>query len=267
MSLSPQKRRKLRLSDSEAKNAALLYDFDHVNKLIHEDARIRLDFVSKVSHSCPYEHFGEACKIPSQTINLDLSVRRSEEELPRRRRRITADPLHDEVYETFHRRMKKEERSRTLTDRGRMYFEMDNLKSQLELLQQHDWNKHLPTLTKINDRSDVDELLKKRQATMHEIEKTLAKFANWEARSSALSAEMKVWENQALARKRVDDDDADDVDETVLDVPLHVLAKERRQQRIARDGMPIRILLRNGHQVRYNPYLTPTVVVEREKSR
>ncbi|KAM9894787.1 hypothetical protein OXX79_008478 [Metschnikowia pulcherrima] len=266
MSLSPQKRRKLRSSDSGAKNAALLYDFDHVNKLIHEDARIRLDFVSKVSRSSPYEHFGEACKISSQTINSDLSVRRAEEELPRRRRRIIADPLNDEVYETFHRRMKKEERSRTLTDRGRMYFEMDNLKSQLELLQQHDWNKHLPTLTKINDRSDVDELLKKRQATMHEIEKTLAKFANWEARSSVLSAEMKVWESQTLTRKRVDDDDADDVDETVLDVPLHILAKERRQRRIARDGMPIRILLRNGHQVRYNPYSSPTVVVEREKS-
>lgn len=261
-----QKRRRLRLSDTDAtKNTAFLYNFDNGNLLLHENGRIRIDDKSPASSENLYVYFGDASVAPPPVIGRNNEIRYEPAELPRRRRRNLEDPLNDHVYETFHRRMKKDERSRTLTDRARMYFEMDNLKTQLELLEQHDWNKHLPQITILKDRSDVDELLAKRLATMREIKKTLAKFASWEARCNAHAREVKEFD----ARRRTvlaleNDDDADDADESILDVPLEELAKKRRIRRLEKHGRPIRILLGNGCSIRYNPYLTPLVAVEHD---
>ncbi|OBA21635.1 hypothetical protein METBIDRAFT_41438 [Metschnikowia bicuspidata var. bicuspidata NRRL YB-4993] len=256
-----EKRRKLRLSDEQTKNTALLYNFDNLNRLLYGDGRICIDRDSPATGENQYKYFGEASWAFNKVVMPKLGVRQRQSELPRRRRR-NHDPLEDHVYEIFHKRMKKDERSRTLTDRGRMYFEMDNVKSQLELLLQHDWNKHLPQLTVIKDRSDVDELLAKRQATIRELERTLAKFANWESRTASLAAEIKSYEGHPAQGKNFQDDDADDDDESILDKPLEQLAKQRQQSRLAKHGRPFSILLGNGHKIRYNPYLTPTVAIE-----
>ncbi|GEQ70092.1 hypothetical protein JCM33374_g3768 [Metschnikowia sp. JCM 33374] len=264
MTETNQKRRKLRSSDSSTKNASLLYNFDNVNQLLHKDGRIRLDFNGSCSAETKYEYFGKSSWDTPDTLKKTLDIRHEETLLPRRRTKNIIDPLPDDVYGAFHRRMKKDEKSRTLTDRARMYFEMDNLKSSLELLQQHDWNKHLPHLTMIKDRNDIDELLWKRNATIQEIEKTLAKFSNWEARCADLSTDMKRFEsshNMALL-----DEDDDDSDESILRDSLDQLAKKRKQQRIKRYGRPMKIFLGNGHHIRYDPYLTPTVAVEEDSS-
>lgn len=246
------KRRRLRLSneDTGVSEIAKLYNFDDSNDLLYKDQKILLDTVTDVKKLSKYKYFKERSQLPRipkrslqmETLPIILS----------RRRKHKVDPLSDDAYVVFHRRMMKDERSCTAADKSRIVFEMDNLRAQYELLQQHDWVKYLPSVTRIKDRQDSNELQRKRKLTLAEIERTFAKYSNWETRDTALAYEIKTFESGSAKGSQGANEDED---ESILSVPFEQMLRARYAERAQRYGFCFRLRLGNGFDLVSNPYL------------
>lgn len=250
--MGEQKKRKLRLDHELNPAYSKLFDFDNGNALLSLNQPIFLDRL--VSRKLKQNNLGSVNAEP-QLIKRESAVFR-DLDLPARRYRNVPDPLSEDIYQVFHRRMKKDERSVALVDKNKLHFDIDNLQSQLKLLDQHDWIKHLPTMVVLKDRNDYDELVTKRGIARKEIHKTLKKFQDWEARSSAHTLTVKNY-----LRGNIGLGDEDDLNELILTRALPSLAKERAALRIAQHGTPVRIVLRNGYDLLAMPHRKPRIVL------
>lgn len=251
--MGEEKRRKLRLNhELNSPNSKLLH-FEDGNPLLTQHQPILLMRGGKLPPDLIKQCLSSDTSQP-QLIKRNPVIFR-ELDLPSRRHRNTQDPLDDEKYLTFHRKMRKDERSVALTDKSKLQFDIDNLRGQLELLNQHDWVKHLPLMVHLNDRNDYDELTKKRNMAKKEIQKTLEKFQDWEARSASHAATVKNF-----LKGNIGLGDEDDSDGLILTRSLCSLAKERAALRIALHGMPVRIVLRNGYDLLAMPHRKPRIV-------
>lgn len=252
--MGEEKKRKLRLShELNASNSKLLH-FDDGNPLLILHQPILLTRGKVKSSNISRRRLITADSSQPQLIQRKPVTFR-ELDLPSRRHRNTQDPLDDELYLTFHRRMRKDERSVALSDKSKLQFDIDNLRGQLELLNQHDWVKHLPLMVHLNDRNDYDELVKKRNMARKEIQKTLEKFQDWEARCVSHAATVKNF-----LKGNIGLGDEDDSDGLILSRSISSLAKERAALRIALHGMPVRLVLRNGYDLLAMPHRKPRVV-------
>lgn len=248
--MGEQKKRKLRLNDELSSSNAKLLDFDkgHVLLALNQPIILSRDSSSKELR-CVTSQEQELQLIKRNPVKFNLLA------TPIRRQRNCQDPLPDEFYLSFHRRMRKDERSVTLVDKSRLHFDIDNLRGQLALLNQHDWIKHLPSMVILNDRNDYDELVKKRRLAVREIAKTLDKFENWEARTAAHAITVKKFMRGDLGLG-----DEDDSDGYILRTSLATLAKERAALRMALHGTPVRLVLRNGYDLLAMPHRKPRIV-------
>lgn len=254
-----QKKRKLRLNDELSSSNSKLFRIDEGNPLLVLHQPLYLDRGSACEKSSIKKQLSIQKNASIDTVEPPL-VKRSPVvfkplELPPRRNRSVQDPLSDELYQTFHRRMRKDERSVALADKSKLYFDIDNLRGQLELLNQHDWVKHLPSMVALNDRNDYEELARKRRLVRNEIEKTLGKFENWELRCSTHASTVKNF-----IKGNIGLGDEDDSDGLILTRSLSSLAKERAALRIALFGLPVRIVLRNGYDLLAMPQGNPRIV-------
>lgn len=161
--------------------------------------------------------------------------------------------------------MKREEKIMTGTDRARILTDVDNLRTQLQLLRQHDWQRHLPRITLINDKNDINELTQKRKLTETEIERLLKKFSNWEQRNNWLQEDVRAFEGDSDSideeEDLEEDEDEDDDEESILTKPIEELQAKLLEKRRERDGFPIRICLRNGFDLVAGPYQYPRIVL------
>lgn len=251
--MAEPKKRRLRLDHELNPAYSKLFDFDNGNVLLTLNQPIFLD---RLKSQVPIQ-----LKSLIATKEEPVLVKREpvvfrELDLPARRFRNVPDPLADDVYQVFHRRMKKDERSVALVDKSKLHFDIDNLQSQLKLLDQHDWIKHLPSMVVLNDRNDYDELVTKRGMARKDILKTLKKFQDWEARSSAHTLTVKNH-----LRGNIGLGDEDDLNELILTRSIPSLAKERAALRIAQHGTPVRIVLRNGYDLLAMPHRKPRIVL------
>lgn len=267
-SSSSEKKRTLRLADPARAKSAKLFNFDSVNTLLYLDQPIQVDHSTTQTTDSLYRHYGSTCQLPKLAgKNTDLQFKAT---LLPRRQRIRTDPLDDAIYENFHRRMTKEEKSMAGVDRTRMTFEIENLRDQLSLLLQHDWVRQLPRITMINDRKNPEEMARKRSITRQEIQRLLNKYSNWEQRDARLQRARKRFEersNGVSASRTSQNDESDESsdesddndDETVLS-SLAKLKEERQRKRMLRDGLAIRIMLRNGYDILQPPEHSPRIV-------
>ncbi|WPK25105.1 hypothetical protein PUMCH_002408 [Australozyma saopauloensis] len=251
--MAERKKRKLRLNHELASSNTRLLNFDNGNALLSLNQPIYLDRQLKPNKT-------KLRRVQVTEAQPELAQREPPKfrdlDLPHRRHRNTVDPLADEVYEPFHRRMKKDERSVTLADRSKLHFDVDNLRGQLTLLNQHDWIKHVPTMVSLNDRNDYEELSRKRVLARREILKNLEKFQDWEARTTAHTLAVKNY-----LKGNIGLGDEDDSNGLILDRSLDRLAKERAALRIAQHGTPVRIVLRNGFDLLAMPHRKPRIVL------
>lgn len=267
---SAQKKRALRLADNAKTKSSKLLDFDSTNPLLYKDQAIALDRISAPTSENLYQYYGLACQKPA-IVAKETDVKYNEKLLPRRQR-TQLDPLDDELYHGFHWRMTKEEKSMTGSDRTRMMLEIENLKEQLSLLQQHDWARHLPRIVLVHDRKDGDEMSRKRSLMVQELRRLLQKFANWEERNARLLRDAKRSESHSnggsvsngfhSSEDEEDElsDDSDDSDENILVGSLEDLREKRQLQRAARNGPAVRILLRNGYDILQVSDKSPQIV-------
>ncbi|PVH18998.1 hypothetical protein CXQ85_001292 [Candidozyma haemuli] len=239
--MEEKEKRRLR-SQERSKAASKLFDFDSANALLYKDEAIRIDRSGRSEGRQPFTYYGEMSRLPErQATSKSTKVSKKEVVLPRRQR-TKEDPLGDEVYEAFHRKMKRDEKSMTGSDKNRIANEIDNFRMQLMLLQQNNWARHLPKMTYINDKSDLEELSWKRQATFKELQRLVQKYENWETRNEQRLAEIKEFESRrdpdAPDSEPVDEDDADDA---ILAQPS--VQEEREQERLEELGPSSRLIL------------------------
>lgn len=94
-------------------------------------------------------------------------------------RQQPTDPLNDELYIPYNRRMEKEEKKMINWEREKIYSEADKMKAQLEKLHQNDWMKSLQTITYIRDPRDHKEMMEKKEWTIESLKGMLKRFEDW----------------------------------------------------------------------------------------
>ncbi|KAG2734550.1 hypothetical protein G9P44_002556 [Scheffersomyces stipitis] len=248
ISASNSSERKLRSNDHLKKEPnQLLFNFENLSRLLYRNDPISVSsetdygklFVSGADPGLP---------LPS-AISKKSDVQIRSELLPRSKKNI-ADPLPDKCYDVFHRKMKKEEKVMTNEDRLRILSEVDNLQTQLALLNQYDWIRHLPGIAFINDPRDYEELEQKKLLTISEIERLIRKHENWRRRLDAITAAIKEFE--------IYGDDEKETDE--YDVPIDVLKERRQAERRRLYGPRIKLRLNNLYSLIIDPILPPKIV-------
>lgn len=240
--------RKLRSTGPNGRKNAL-FCFDDVSALLFREAPMR------TSHHTNYDdlhsHFADSA-LPEPTQHLGSSrVTAVDDFLPRKRSKT--DVLPDALYEPFHRRMTREEKAMTASDRAKVLTDMEFLQALLLLLNQKDWAIHLPKITVINDPRDPAELHLKLRLTKAEIARLLAKYDSWKRRCDLLARDM---------REYAEGVDSDDENADVFLLPPLVLAARRERQRAVKNGPVVRIKLNNGFEIILDPCGIPKIVPE-----
>lgn len=188
---SPEKEqsRKLRSDDSnkviQNKN---LFNFDDINVYLYQNKPMqmgKLEFDSQL-----YSYFKGDEETPTLKV---IRVKKVPRKLPKRRTKV--DPLPDSKYTIFHRKMKKEETQMLNEEKIKNLVEVDNLNTNLQLLRQYDWIRHLPSITKVNNIMDYEEMERKRDLTINEIEKLLEKQALWKRKRDKFNIDIKLFHN------------------------------------------------------------------------
>jgi len=237
--------RKLRSKDGRNDKRATLFNFDNINKLVYRDVVITVkkpsDFVNVYCHS-------QDCQLPD-TSQVQKASNLTEIRLgdDGRVQRKVADPLPDDVFMMFHKKMKKDERVMANEDRLRILSEVDNLQTQLNLLNQYDWVRHLPSICSINDVRDYDELVEKKDLTVLEIENSLRKYDSWKRRSDQLAHDIKA------------NLDASDGDKEYT-LPLETIRANRKRENRQKYGPVIKLYLNNGYLLVIDPIQPPRIV-------
>lgn len=252
-------KRKLRLGRL-ARNKPEVFNFDSANPLLYKEQPIIS--VSESSNFSPYVYFGETCQSPSiKPIRKDIKYKATI--LPRRQR-TRQDPLTDEVYHSFHKKMKREEITMSLLDKKRMLLEVQNLEGHLRPLSLTEWMRQLPKITHIVDRSDPSEMARKRDLTKMEIGKLLKKHTEWKELTDQLLKKIARFESNRFRKRDPAEDselesDGDDDDENIVLGLLEKLQAARAERRLERQGLPTRIILRNGFDLVFGPCKFPTI--------
>ena len=181
--------RKLRSNDSS--KVALnknLFNFDDVNVYLYQNKPIQIGKPNDESQL--YTYFKSDLETPTLKVTPVKQVPRK---LPKRRTK--ADPLPDSKYAIFHRKMKKEETQMLNEEKIKNLVEVDNLNTSLQLLNQYDWIRHLPSITKVNNAMDYQEMEMKRELTISEIEKLLEKQALWKKKRDKFNHDTRLFHN------------------------------------------------------------------------
>ncbi|KAL6450144.1 SAS4 Something about silencing protein 4 [Candida maltosa Xu316] len=239
--------RKLRSTSARPKETdKALFDFDNVNKYLYRNHPIK--FTTTTDHQQPYEYYGHASSdLPS--LPLRSAVTETDRSFPRRP--PPTDPLPDSLYDIFHRKMKKNEKQMSNEERIKNLWELDTLQSQLENLNQYDWIRSLPNITKINDPKNYDELERKRELTISEIERLLRKHDNWRKRKEFFNNEVKEYSP---------------FENNEYDMPIETLRKRRQLERRKKYGPIIKVNLDGKYCLVIDPLSLPRIIeIERQR--
>lgn len=168
-----------------------------------------------------------------------------------RKSRIKLDPLVDTIFEPFHKQMNKQELVMANQDRAKVYHDIEILKEQLNQLRLYHWIRYLPSITRIKDPQNNEEMESKRQLTIKEIFRRLEKFESWKKRHESLKEDIKYFQH-SLKNGYGDVDD--------YNAPISDLKAKRQLQHAQEYGTPFNINLNNGYVIHVDPVAPPKVV-------
>ncbi|CAN3361538.1 hypothetical protein DICA3_D19812 [Diutina catenulata] len=160
------------------------------------------------------------------------------------------DPLCDESYHGFHRRMATNEKIRRNEDRARMSNECDGVRTQLQLLTQDDWIRHVQDIVVINNFGDYGEVETKRGLAVAECNTLIAKYEHWKRRADHVAHEVK----QGDGWPGHPEPDGD------YGQPLAVVKRLRAKQFRRRYGPVVRLRLDQRYTLVMDPMAPPKIV-------
>lgn len=178
-------KKNLRSSDTAPADTSNLFKFqlpiiipDYSQPLVIKE--VRGDGTSEAAHS---------------KVDENLKAKQSAPEKFQYRSRPSGpktDPLGDEHYVTYHRKMEREEKSVQRLEQERNATEMDRLSTQREQLLSTTWPSALQRITLIDNPRDATELDTKRDLTLREIDLYLNKYKAWKKRELLLKPQKKA---------------------------------------------------------------------------
>ncbi|RCK55935.1 hypothetical protein Cantr_06015 [Candida viswanathii] len=244
--------RKLRSTTAKPKASdAVLFDFDNVNEYLHNNKPIVISTTNRKAGQSPYNHYGHnTSQLPKLPVRTGVS--QTSRALPRKSAKT--DPLPDSLYEIFHRKMRRNEKQMTNEERIKNLWELDTLQSHLEDLNQLHWFRALPAITSIKDVKDYDELERKRDLTISEIERLLRKHDIWRKRQELFNNDVKSYINYG-----------NDESDPEYDIPIDQLRNHRQWERRQRYGPIVKLNLNGKYCLVIDPLAPPKIIeVEQE---
>lgn len=223
-----------------------LFNFDHLNPYVINEKPIR---ISKSNKKLQEYHYSEDSKLPT-IAQRDSKIERASDSILEspRKSKLRSDPLDDLVYVGFHRSMTKREIGMANHDNLKVLSDIEVLTSQKRMLTQYNWTANITKITKINDVKDQDELIRKRDLTIAEINKRLVKYQNWKKRQEQLKNEVKLHEHSISTSN-----------EDEYTMPMEELKKIRRKERLETYGGTLKIILNNGYYLLIDPVAPPVI--------
>ncbi|CAH6718203.1 hypothetical protein CLIB1444_01S01420 [[Candida] jaroonii] len=236
-------KRTLRSRNSKSQDLSNLFNFDYINPYVQKSKAIK---VSSKTSSVNLYHYSEDSKLPPKSsTQKPMNVKLVDDIESPRKSKLRDDPLEDSIYETFHKQMWRQESRMVNSDRLRLMSDFDTLNNQKKQLDQYSWDKFLPSITKINNVNDHEELERKRLLTLNEIDRRMSQYQNWKKRLENFKNQKKLSENSYK------------LDE--YSTPIDVL----RQSRLSERELPIRpikLILNNGYSLYIDANSTPKIV-------
>lgn len=169
---------------------------------------------------------------------------------------ISEDPLSDNLYKNYHKKMLKQESRMVERDINEGENEADKLLHLCDKLNMIDWTSSLPKITVINDINDENEMNMKREATISYIQSMLDKYKEMKLRSSLISKNYRRSNKIDLIREWpkiykkieknliIDYDSSSDEEEDSMNIEQ--IRKHRLQTREIKYGGTIKIGLASG---------------------
>lgn len=228
--------RKLRSKDDRSKKYNLFH-FENTNGILYEGHRLGISLGTEADNY--YKYYPDKNK---NTYNLKVKETRSEIEfitdsLPRLSKK--KDELHDNVYTLFHRKMMREEKTMSNTEREKVNSEIDNYFSKLNSLLLDGWVNILPSITYIKDKNDYAELVHKKDLTIQEIRRLIDNFENLRKRQDSLNVEVKRWYAGTTKGNDTHSEFGMSIDQI----------KEKRLREKLKKGPVIKLRLHNGYEI------------------
>lgn len=155
--------------NNDHKNANVDADIDNVKRKRKEISNMIL----------PIEHHQIG-------VNKDSNMRRRQKQKPNFTTDELVDPLTEQVYSIYHKKMMKQETRMMNDEANYSELEADRLEGILESLEISSWRSILPKITVINNVTDEVELLHKRELTQQAIRSMLDKYKDMKHRISLL---------------------------------------------------------------------------------
>lgn len=242
--------RRLRSTDDHGRNKKNLFNFDSINPLLYKDEKISI--VKGLPKGKPYHYFLQGNEdFKPKKNSTSLKTKEDDIRIPRR----VKDELPDSVFEGFHRKMTKEEKSMSNVDKMKILLEVDNFRTCLETLKHNDWNRHIAEITHIENPHDISELEEKRTLTIKELKFQLQRYEKWKRGYDSMSADIKRGYS-----------DLDEDSESDFTRPIEEVRSKRLTQARKKFGPAIKLNLGNGYAIVVDVHLPPRVVkYEQEK--
>ncbi|EGV66707.1 hypothetical protein CANTEDRAFT_91876 [Yamadazyma tenuis ATCC 10573] len=245
----PNAKRQLRRRTVNYGDDDSYFRFDDINPYVLYNLPI------KVSRSFKNIEASKEINAPQKSTHAPTVLfKPSTDSIMPRKTTMREDPLSDDKYLPFHRVMTKRETSMNNLDKSKILSEMDGLQTQKSQLLNNNWASVLPTITRINDPGDENELIEKRKLTVAEIDRRLQKFQTWKRRQEELKQEIKHYKH-GLPR---------DSEDKEYNIPLSELKARRKKERLETYGGVIKLALNNGYSLIIDPFAPPKLIEEEE---
>lgn len=106
------------------------------------------------------------------------------------------DPLSEDHFVVYHRRMEREEKRMQSIERERSLGEVDRVLAQRGILTGPSWRNDIRYITRITDTDDETAIDFKRRLTLQEIEAYLQKYRDWKKREALVKAQKRAGGSQ-----------------------------------------------------------------------
>lgn len=140
------------------------------------------------------------------------------------------DPLTDEIYIPYHRRMERTEKRVQNVEKDQSALDLDHLSNLVKLLNEETcWRKHIMKLVLISDEDTDEDLQKKRELALGELQGYFAKYHRWKSKM-ALQRQKEARMRQKIKSKMINSEERQRKKEAKRELKRKAQAEEEARQ-------------------------------------
>lgn len=220
--------RRLRsLDGSASQKESVLFSFDLTQETLDYKAECQIitDQSSLQELRDIFQRKNTTAKLPE--CNMERYDYSSFSSLPKKQQQ---DPLADEVYIPYHRRMERTEKRVQNVEKEQSALDLDHLSNLVKLLNEDTcWRKHIGKLVLISDKDRDEDLQKKRELALRELQGYFAKYQRWRSKM-ALQRQKEARMRQKAKSKMINGEERKRKKEAKRELKRKAQAEEEARQ-------------------------------------